>query len=145
MPHFIPDLSYIPKRCAKYELRYIIFLGAILSANKAETTLPDIEVLPKEELEQAARDFCTTHPSCGKVVLQEYKDSQRDTTESNEQYQLLVEADLTEKTRQEQDEWMTVLAHHAATYVYESAEYYGDNITSYVSTLQEMLWVDEVM
>ena len=52
---------------------------------------------------------------------------------SNEQDQLLLEADLPEETGQEQDEWITVhvewmaaLAPHAATHVYEYADDYDE-------------------
>ena len=58
----------------------------------------------KEELEQAARDFCTIHPSCPMGVLREYKESQQDNMESNEQDQLLIEAELPEETGQERKE-----------------------------------------
>ena len=83
-----------------------------------------MEVLSKEELEQAASDFCTTHPSCQKVLLQEYKESQQVNTESNEQDQLLIEADLPEESGQDQDELMAALASNAATNVYGSADDY---------------------
>ena len=46
--------------------------------------------------------------------------------ESNEQDQLLIEADLAEETGQEQDEWMSAMAPHAATDVYESADDYDE-------------------
>ena len=36
----------------------------------------------------------------------------------------LIEADLPTETGQEQDEWMSALAHHAATDVYESTDDY---------------------
>ena len=58
----------------------------------------------KEELEQAARDFCTIHPSCPMGVLREYKESKQDNMENNEQDQLLIEAELPEETGQERDE-----------------------------------------
>ena len=112
----------IPKRSGGIEQRYIIFLRVTLLAYKAGTTLLDMKVLSKEEREHAASDFCTTHPSCPKVVLQEYEESQQDNTESNEQDQLLIEADLPEETGQEQDEWMAALASHSATSVYESGD-----------------------
>ena len=38
--------------------------------------------------------------------------------------QLLIEAGLSTETRQDQDEWMPALAHHAATDVYESTDDY---------------------
>ena len=83
-----------------------------------------MEVLSKEELEQVASDFCTTHPSCPNVVLQEYEESQHYTTESSGEDQLLIEVDLPEETGHDQDEWMAALASHAATDVYESADDY---------------------
>ena len=115
MLHVIHNFTDIPKRSGKHEQRYILFIRAILLAYKGGTTLLGIDVLSKEQLEQAASDFCTTHPSWPKVVLQEYEESQQDNTESNEQYQLLIEADLPEETGQEQDELMAALASHAAT------------------------------
>ena len=41
---------------------------------------------------------------------------------------MLIEAGLSTETRQDQDEWIPALAHHAATDVYESTDDY-DQIT----------------
>ena len=46
--------------------------------------------------------------------------------ESNEQDELLIEADLPEETLHEQDEWMTALAPHTATDMYEYADDYDE-------------------
>ena len=43
---------------------------------------------------------------------------------SNTSVQLLIEAGLSTETRQDQDEWMSALAHQAATDVYESTDDY---------------------
>ena len=47
-------------------------------------------------------------------------------TESNEQDQLLIEADLPEETGYGEDEWMAAMAPHAAVDVYESADDYDE-------------------
>ena len=47
-----------------------------------------------------------------------------DWSKASTSVQLLIEAGLSTETRQDQDEWMSALAHHAATYVYESTDDY---------------------
>ena len=49
---------------------------------------------------------------------------QVDLSKASTSLQLLIEADLPTETGQEQDEWMSSLAHHAATDVYESTDDY---------------------
>ena len=84
VPHFIPNFTNIPKRSGKHEQRYVLFLRATMLEYKAGTTLLHIEVLSKEGLEQTASDFCTTHPPCTNIVLQEHEQSQQDNVENNE-------------------------------------------------------------
>ena len=47
-----------------------------------------------------------------------------DWSKASTSIQLLIEAGLSTETRQDQDEWMLALAHHAATDVYESTDDY---------------------
>ena len=47
-----------------------------------------------------------------------------DWSKASTSVQLLIEAGLSTETRQDQDEWMPALAHHAATDVYESTDDY---------------------
>ena len=47
-----------------------------------------------------------------------------DWSKASTSVQLLIEAGLSTETRHDQDEWMSALAHHAATDVYESTNDY---------------------
>ena len=47
-----------------------------------------------------------------------------DWSKASTSIQLLIEAGLSTETRQDQDEWIPALAHHAATDVYESTDDY---------------------
>ena len=60
--------------------------------------------------------------------------------ESNTQDQLLIEADLSEETGQEQDEWMAALSLRAAT-VYESADDYDE--LEFVTDANQQYWLQD--
>ena len=47
-----------------------------------------------------------------------------DWSKASTSIQLLIEAGLSTETRQDQDEWIPALAHHAATDGYESIDDY---------------------
>ena len=67
--------------------------------------------------------FSTNHTAHATVIRLNHECIQY-TAETETSVQLLIEAGLSTETRQDQDEWMPALAHHAATDVYESTDDY---------------------